>query len=91
DLGELTKKRLISLAWMLIVEEGEEVLETMVKADIIKLIKERVGEEDFVGEISEEEDIPSDRPDLPDIGEGKGKADEEEEIELEESEIIEEE
>ncbi|GAI04905.1 unnamed protein product [marine sediment metagenome] len=34
DLGELTKKRLISLAWMLIVEEGEEVLETMVKAPI---------------------------------------------------------
>jgi len=73
ELEELTKKRLISLAWTVMLDYSEEELEKETKGAIIRWIKEKVGEEEA-------------RPDLPDTDENKvedfeevEKAEEEEE------------
>lgn len=46
ELEELTKVKLISIALTVLVEESEEELNKMIKADIIVLIRQKTGEEE---------------------------------------------
>jgi len=73
ELEELTKARLISVAWTVMVDESKDELEKLTKADIVDLIRQRIGEEDIEeAEIRQDVDVPEEEEiEEPEIIEGE--------------------
>jgi|GEM_PF-4395855 len=57
ELMELTKARLISIAWTVLVKESKESLEKQTKKYIIALIEQKTGEEEKTEEVESRQDI----------------------------------
>ena len=79
ELEELTKVRLISIAWTVLVDESEETLEKLTKKQIIALIEQKTGEEEKT-----EEAVP--RQDIEILGKEEADIDDEEMADMEDAE-----
>ena len=92
ELMELTKARLISIAWTVLVDKNEEELNKMIKADIVSLIEQKTGEEEKIEEVESRQDIDlldedsekTDETELEDISDKEETEEEETEEEEEE-------